>query len=164
MNLASEPGRYFRDIYADLVERIPELPTIDPTPNLRECIHTANFVRAEMLARQQNLSLDVITHLREMAILQYIIDYRNFDGLKRLIVEFELTPAEVRRILGLIEREKTYPCFSLSKNTEMAVRENWSEVWQRDYAQHIPELMRKLSVLSRFITWLKNLFGRNRTL
>jgi len=160
MNIVSEPGTYFRDVYADLLKRVPGFPASDPNPNLPECISAANFVRAEMLARQHKLPSDVITHLREMAVLQCIIDYRNFDGLKRLVEEFELAPAEVRRILGLIEAENTYPCFSFSKKTELAVDENWAGVWQKDYYPLVQQVIGKPSVLARFIAWIKTLLLR----
>lgn len=166
MNIASESGTYFRDIYADLMKRLPDFPTSDPTPNLQECIGTkpnyVNFVRAEMLARQHSLPLDVITHLREMAIFQFLIDYKNIAGLRKLIDEFDFNPAELSRVIGLIEKEKIYPCFSFAKNTELAINENWGEIWQKEYSPLVQQVIGKPSVLARFITWIKRFFGRNR--
>jgi len=153
MSAAKESGTYFKDIYADLKRRLPEFPTDDPSPNLQECIGIkpdyVNFVRAEMLARQHNLSSEIITHLREMAILQYRRDYGNIHGLLTLIEEYGLTPSERSRIVQLIEQEEKYPCFSFSKETEMAM------------GPRIRPALVKPSVLSRFITWIKRLFGRN---
>jgi hypothetical protein len=83
----------------------------------------------EMLARQHNLPLDLITHLREMAIIQFLIDYKNIAGLQKLIDAFDLDRAERSRIFGLIEKEKIYPCFSFTKNTQLAINENRGEVW-----------------------------------
>jgi len=149
MSITNEPGAYFRYIYADLLKRLPSFPATDPAPNLKDCISAPNqersnsgpnFVRAEMLARQHNLPSDVITHLREIAILQYVIDYKNFVGLEVLIREFGLSPDEVSRIIELIKTEKTYPCFSYTGATELAVGENWAEVWHRDYLPHIQHL------------------------
>lgn len=162
MNEASESGAYFKCVYADLLERLPEFPASDPAPNLRECIPAANFVRAEMLAKQHELPSEVITRLREMAVLQYVIDYRNFDGLDRLIEQFELTQSDITRILALIQEERAYPCFSFSKATEMAANENWSGIWQKEYAQPMQERIGKPSVLSRFAKWVKGLFVRER--
>ncbi len=159
MTIDNEPGTYFRDIYADLTNRLPGFPAEDATPNLQECIRGANFVRAEMLATQHQLPSDLIAHLREMAMLQYIIDYRNFVGVEELIRMFELPRAEVSRIIGLIEEEKEYPCFSFSRHTLLAIDENWTQVWQKEYAPHIQHLVSKPSILSRLIEWAK---GRRR--
>lgn len=133
--MASQTGTYFKDIYNDLMSRLPEFPSNDPPPNLQESIKPGyvNFVRAEMLARQHNLPSEVITHLREMAILQYVIDYKNGPGLERLIDDFTLSQTEIRRIVGLIEQEKVYPCFSFSKNIKLAIDESWAQVWQEEY-------------------------------
>ena len=166
MNIVSEYGTYFRDIYADLMERLPEFPTSDPSPNLQECVGTrpnyVNFVRAEMLARQHNLPPDIIAHLQEMAIIQHLIDYRTSIGFYKLMDEFNLNPTERSRIIRLIKKEKTYPCFSFSKNTELAINENWAGVWEKEYFPLIQQMIGKPSVLSRFITWIKRLFGSNR--
>jgi len=162
--MTNQSGTYFRDIYATLVKQLPEFPNDDPSPNLQECISNANFVRAEMLARQLNLPSNVITHLREMAILQYVIDYKNRPGLQKLIENFSLSPAEVRRTAGLIEQEKEYPCFSLSGNTEMANAGNWAQVWNENYSPIIQQVVKaELPVLSRFIGWIKRLFGGKST-
>ena len=163
--MTNQSGTYFRDIYANLVKQLPEFPTGDPSPNLQECISKVNFVRAEMLAMQHNLSSDVITHLREMAILQFVIDYKNGPGLRKLTENFSLSPAEVGRIAGLIAQEKEYPCFSFSKNTELAINENWAQVWKEEYSPIIQQVVKaKPSILSRFIGWIKRLFGGKSTL
>lgn len=163
--MTNKPGTYFRDIYANLVKQLPEFPNNDPSPNLQKCISEPNFVRAEMLARQHNLPSDVITHLQEMAILQYVIDFKNGPGLRKLIAEFGLSPTEVGRIAGLIVQEKEYPCFSFSKNTEMAIDENWAPRWHTEYLPIIQQVVKvKPSALSRFIGWIKRLFGGKSTL
>lgn len=165
MSAAKESGTYFKDIYTDLKRQLPEFPTDDPSPNLQECIGIkpdyVNFVRAEMLARQYNLSSEIITHLREMAILQYLVDYKNIAGLQALMQEFNLTPSERSRIVGLIEQEKEYPCFSFSKHTQLAINENWRKEWRNEYLPIVQEVMIKPSVLSRLILRIKRLFGRN---
>lgn len=155
LNTPSERGEYFRGIYADLLVWLPEFPTSDPTPNLPQCIHSANFVRAEMLARQHRLPSDVITRLREMAVLQHIREYESTDDLERMMERFKLGENDIRRILVLAEEETTYPLSSFSKATAMAVDENWSEeVRQR--------LVGRPSLLCRLVEWIRRLFGKNR--
>jgi len=161
MSTASESGTYFKDIYADLKRRLPELPTGDPSPNLQECIgskpYYVNFVRAEKLARQHNLSPEIITHLQEMALLQYSRDYHppNIHGLLELLEEYGLTPSERSRIAQLIEQEESYPCFSFSKATERAA-------YLEDYSLFVREALVPPSGISRFIARIKGLFGRRK--
>jgi len=178
--MTNQSGTYFRDIYANLVKELPEFPSNDPSPNLQDCINEKytyvdpqgnkseryglNFVRAEMLARQHKLPSDVVTHLREMAILQYVIDFKNAPGLQKVVSEFGLSATEIGRIAGLIAQEKEYPCFSFSKNTELAIDENWAPRWHTEYLPIIEQLVKvKPSVLSRFIGWVKRLFVRKST-
>ncbi len=166
--MTNQSGTYFRDTYLTLVKQLPEFPAGDPSPNLQECIREEderlNFVRAEMLARQFNLPSDTITRLREMAILQYVIDFKNGPALQKLIEDFSLSPAEVERIFELIKQEKEYPCFSFSRNTEMAIKLNWAETWKENFQPIIQQVVKpQLSVLSRFIGWIKRLFGGKST-
>jgi len=158
--VVSESGTYFRDVLVDLKGRLSEFPDDDPSPNLRMCIDGSNYVRAEMLARQHNLSLDVVTHLRELAVFQYMVDFENTPGLLRLREDFGFSRDEALRILRLVLSEKKYPGFSYSRNTVMAVDENWSQMWS---AKHLSDIQQfsgvvKQSFLSKLIGWFRKVF------
>jgi len=141
--MANESGTYFRDIYADIVKQLPQLPTDDPSPNLQECIRDnyVNFVRAERLAKQHNLAPDIIKHLQELAILQYLVDFDNREGLLALGSAFNLNKSERIRLIQLIMKESIYPCFSFNKHMEMAVDENWVSNWKQFYLPNAEDFM-----------------------
>jgi hypothetical protein len=161
--MTNQSSTYFRDVYASLVKQISEFPSGDSSNKLHNCVSNGRFIRAEMLARQFSLPLDVITHLREMAILQYVIDNKNMPGLQKLIEKFELSPAEVWRIVRLISQEGEYPYFSFNKNTERAAMyESHGEYWD-DSPSTQQVIKAKVSVISRFIRWIRRLFGSKST-
>ena len=142
--MANQTGTYFRDIYTDIVKQLPQFPTNDPSPNLQECIRDdyVNFVRAEKLAKQHNLALDIIKHLQELAILQYLVDFDNREGLLALGNEFNFSQPERVRLIQLIMKESTYPCFSFSKRVGMAVDENWVSNWNKFYFPSAEDFMK----------------------
>ncbi len=128
-----QEGHYFRDIRNNLMGKRKDFPADDPSPNLQECLdcnanetytfnglkqYGFNLVRAEMLAKQHNLSPEIIIQIQELAILQYIWDFNNDIGLRKLLENFKITPAELTRIMDLIKQEKEYPLFSYSHSTE----------------------------------------------
>lgn len=121
--MAKQTGTYFRDIYSNIVRQLPQFPIDDPNPNLQECIKPdyVNFVRAEILAKKHNLSSDIIKHLQEMAVLQYLVDYNNLEGLLKLSSDYNLSRSERIRLVNLVAQESAYPCFSFSKTTEIAI-------------------------------------------
>lgn len=68
-----------------------------------------NYVRAVILAQQKQLPLEKIRHFQELALRKYASDYRNFPGLQVLIREWEISPQEVKKILGqLLEESEKY--------------------------------------------------------
>jgi hypothetical protein len=99
-----------------------------------------------------------------MAILQHVIDFKNGPGLQKLVAEFNISAAQIERIVGLIADEKQYPCTSFSRNTELAIDENWADVWKTEYVPIVNQVVkRKASILSRFIEWIKRIFRGKRT-
>jgi len=109
-----------------------------------------------MLARQHNLSVEVVKHLQEMAVLQCLVDFNSREGLLKLGTEFKLSQSERIRLIKLISNESSYPCFSFSKHTEMAVNENWASDWKTLYLPTAEEFTRKKKgLLSRLIAYLK---------
>ena len=154
--MVNQTGTYFKERYTNLMSQSPKFPSDDPSPNFQACIEQPNFVRAEMLARQHNLSSEILISLQELAILQFLVDYQNAPGLVKLTKQFNMTPAEYHRILGLIKQEKDYPCFSFSKATEQGINESWA-------TQYVP-IERKVEALIkprvRWFDWILRLFGK----
>ena len=166
--MSSETGTYFKEIYNDLVNRLSSFPSDDPPPNIQDCLRGTyqqklngvpngeehgfvDFVRAGTLAKSHNLPEDVITHLKELALMQFMWDYNNLDGFLKLVQEYQISQDERKRIGLLILNEKEYPCFSFSKNTAKVLDDNLA------YKYGIKE---KPNFISRFIARLKNLFKK----
>jgi len=101
-----------------------------------------NFVRAEMLAKQHGLSDSLITNLQEMAILQYVVDYKNGHGVMELVEKFGLSSRDIGRLARLIEQEMEYPCFSFSRETRMASGDKWAHDYEEKYAPILREAMK----------------------
>ena len=160
--MVSETGTYFKGIYSDLVNRLPSFPSDDPSPNLQDCIKTdyVNFVKAETLAESHNLPKDIITHLQELALMQYMWDYNNLSGFEKLIQEYHISQKERIRIGLLILNEKEYPCFSFKKNTLNTIDENWASKYGIPFQVEREVKEAKPNIFSRFITWLKNIFKK----
>jgi hypothetical protein len=158
----NESGTYFKSIYDDIVKRLPTFPSDDPSSNFRECIRPnyVNFVRAETLAENHNLPKDIIAHLQELALMQYMWDYNNLEGFEKLIQEYRISQKERIRIGLLILNEKEYPCFSFSRNTLNNIDENWASNYGIPFQVEREVKEAKPNFISRFITWLKNLFKK----
>lgn len=58
-----------------------------------------NFVRAVMLAEQHQYPKEKVRHLQELALKQYALDYRNRQGLQKLIQWYGFSESEVRRVI-----------------------------------------------------------------
>jgi len=68
-----------------------------------------NYVRAVMLAQQNQYPQEKIRHFQELALRQYASDYRNLPGFRVLVKEWEIPQNEVKRILEqLLEERGTY--------------------------------------------------------
>jgi len=160
--MVSETGTYFKGIYDDIVKRLPSFPNDDPSPNFQECIKTdyVNFVRAETLAEAHNLPKETITHLQELALMQYMWDYNNLEGFENLIQAYNISQKERIRIGLLILNEKEYPCFSFNRNTLNTIDENWAGSYGIPFQVEREGKEAKPNFISRFITWLKNLFKK----
>ena len=167
-------GYYFQNLVDELTKRKPEFPTDDPTPNLQQCLdfqctqpykfnqqdyYGLNLVRAEMLAKQHNLSPDVIKHLQELAYLQYSYDFRNWEGMKNLVDRFETRTKDLKRIFHLIDEEKVYPMFSYRRETEMSIDESWHETYDM-FKRAVIQEVAKPNIISRFFFKFRNLFIR----
>ena len=163
--MTSEVGAYFKDIYRDLVNRLPLFPSDDQPPNLQDCIKPdyVNFVRAEVLAKSHNLPDDIITHLQELSLNQYFRDYDNFEGFDKLIKEYKITQKERTRIgLLILECRDNYPCFHFTQHTLESIDENQAE---RYFGVGVFQTFKgtketKPNFISRFISWLKGLFKK----
>ncbi len=158
-------GTYFKSLYDNLVKLSSTFPTDDPSPNLVDCLSNdqrLNFRRAEVLARQHNLPTTVVQHLRELTILQFVIDYANKPGTNRIINEYEYSEKEIGRLAGLIAQEKYYPCFSFSKNTEMAISENWGQIWHQNYEPILCVSTVKESFWNKIKRFFTKIFTKNR--
>ena len=68
--------------------------------DIRFEIGRQNFVRAAMLAQQHQRPHDEVRHLQELALKKYAFEYRNHPGLRKLMQEYELSEADLERILG----------------------------------------------------------------
>ena len=79
-----------------------------------------------MLAKQHMLADDVISAIRELALMQYMWDFDNLSGFNTLIQDFNITPSDRTRIVLRILKEGAYPFFSFSKNTEQSIDESWA--------------------------------------
>jgi len=161
--MTSETNTYFKDIYDELVKRLPTFPEDDPSPNMQECIRNdyVNFVRAEMLAKKHNLSSDVITHLQELALMQYFMDYDNFIGFEKLIHEYKITQNDRTRIVLLSLKETKYPCFHFSQHTLDSIDENQAARYAGSSSFRAKrEAKGKPNFISRFIKWLKGIFTK----
>jgi len=64
-----------------------------------------NFVRAVMLAQQHDYPRDKVRYLQELALKKYAFEYRNYPGLRKLMREYELSEADLKRILGKGSKE-----------------------------------------------------------
>ena len=172
-----ETGTYFKGIYNDLVNRLSSFPSDDPSPNIQDCLRGTyqqkfngvpnglehgfvDFVRAGMLAKSHNLPEDVITHLQELALMQFMWDYNNLEGFEKLIQEYHISQEERKRIGLLILNEKQYPCFSFSAKTLNNIDENWASNYGVPFQVKRETGRAKPNIFSRFITWLKNLFKK----
>jgi len=64
-----------------------------------------NFVRAAMLAEQHQYPLEKVRYLQELALKQYACEYRNAQGLQKLIREYGFSKSDVVRVMdeGLSE-------------------------------------------------------------
>lgn len=162
-----QKGHYYKDAYASLLNRLTEFPDTDPSPNLRQCLGEPkqgqdglNFVRAEMLAKQHMLADDVISAIRELALMQYMWDFDNLSGFNTLIQDFNITPSDRTRIVLRILKEGAYPFFSFSKNTEQSIDESWASRYAPNI--HISTKEKQGNLLSRFLAWVKSLFRRNK--
>ncbi len=58
-----------------------------------------NYVRAVMLAEQNHYPQEKIRQFQELALRQYVSDYRNLLGFQKLVQEWEIPQSEVKRIL-----------------------------------------------------------------
>lgn len=159
--MANQTGTYFRDLYADIVKQLPQFPTNDPSPNLQECIRDdyVNFVRAEMLAKKHNLPSDVVTHLQELALMQYFKDYDNLTGFEKLIQEYKITPNNRARIVLLSLKENNYPCFHFTQHTLDAIDDNQAGIYAGSSFSRVKKEA-KPNCISRFIAWLKSPFKK----
>lgn len=69
--------------YNDLLDKVHEFPTDDPSPNMQQClmpINDKNYTRAVLLAEKHNMSRDIVAGLQELSFLQFIYIYQNYDG------------------------------------------------------------------------------------
>lgn len=60
-----------------------------------EALRLKNFVRAELLARQLKKPHQEIKELQKKALQQFILEFRNAEGVLALAQEYKLTPAEL---------------------------------------------------------------------
>jgi hypothetical protein len=162
-----QKGHYYKDIYDSLVNRLTEFPDNDPSPNLRQCLGESkqgqgglNFVRAEMLAKQHGLADDVLSAIRELALMQYMWDFDNLSGFNTLIQDFNITQSDRTRIVLRILEEGSYPFFSFSKNTEQSIDESWASRYAPNI--RISTKGKQGNFLSRFFARIKSLFKRNK--
>jgi len=70
-----------------------------PEENIRSEIARHNFVRAVMLAQQHEYPQDKVQYLQKLALKQYASEYRNVQGLHKLMQEYGFSEAEVEQIL-----------------------------------------------------------------
>lgn len=158
----AEEGLYFKNIYGGLIGEITNFPNDDTRPNLQECISPMpNFHRAVKLAKLHNLPSEIITQFQELSIYQFLVDYQNTKGLNNIIEEYNINRDTLYRIISLIEKEKTYPCYSYSAETEWAaIRENLRIYpWLKDIGYIKPK---REGIFSKFLSRLKRLFRRNK--
>lgn len=59
-----------------------------------------NFVRAAMLAEQNRYPAEKVRYLQEQALKQYALEYRNAQGLKKLIQWYRLSKSEATGIIS----------------------------------------------------------------
>ena len=70
-----------------------------PEEDIRFEIARHNFVRAVMLAQQHEYPRDKVQYLQRLALKQYANEYRNVQGLHKLMQEYGFSEAEVEQIL-----------------------------------------------------------------
>lgn len=68
---------------------------------LEEALRLKNFVRAELLARQLKRPEQEIKELQKKALHQFIVEFRNAEGVLALAKEYQFTKEE----LGIFLRE-----------------------------------------------------------
>ena len=164
----NQGGTYFKETYNHLKSLAPQLPSDDPPPNIQICIvppispppYGPNFHRAAFLARKHNLSPEIVRELRELTIMQYILDFKNFPGLKIVIKELKFTPMEFNRVYKLIQEEKYYPCFSFDKATEKANEQGFAKAMEQ-----MPQLNEINAGVMQYVVdqiqgWAEEWYGR----
>ena len=87
-------------------------------------------------------------------------DYNNLEGFENLIQAYNISQKERIRIGLLILNEKEYPCFSFNRNTLNTIDENWAGSYGIPFQVEREGKEAKPNFISRFITWLKNLFKK----
>lgn len=86
-----------------------------------------NYVRAVMLAQQNQYPQEKIRHFQELALRQYASDYRNLPGFRVLVKEWEIPQNEVKRILEqLLEETRTYASSEVSLQYDGHTMQNLS--------------------------------------
>ncbi len=61
-----------------------------------------NYIRAARIAQLQNRPEEEIRGLQEKALKQFIVEYRNAQGVQTLIKEYRFSHAEVERLVQSI--------------------------------------------------------------
>ncbi len=64
-----------------------------------EALRLKNFVRAELLARQLKKPDKEIKELQKKALYQFIVEFRNAEGVLALAQEYKLSPEELGSFL-----------------------------------------------------------------
>ncbi|MFB0505095.1 MAG: hypothetical protein ACETWT_00025 [Thermodesulfobacteriota bacterium] len=82
-----------------------ELEESELEASLREHIERRNYAAAASMAERLEEPKEKIKELQEVAIKQYITEYRNAPGAIALAQEFRFTDDEIDRILGAILEE-----------------------------------------------------------
>jgi len=68
---------------------------------------STSYVRAIKLAQESNQPREKIVELQRKAVIQYVFEYRNYEGLMVLIREYGISKQELREIVE--EHRQKYP-------------------------------------------------------
>lgn len=100
---------------------------------LEEALKLKNFVRAEFLARQLHRPAEEIKELRQKALQQFIVEFRNPEGFLTLAQEYQLSEQELSQFLRQFLSSSSPKQFDLKSMSFLSL----SEWVQRHFSKYL---------------------------
>jgi len=74
---------------------------------LAEALEKRNYTRAAWIGRRMNRPEEEVRSLQEKALRQYIVEFRNPQGVQALVEEYRFSPEDLQRFVQKILEETT---------------------------------------------------------